>query len=159
MRDVAGIGTIDFNNKDVTINGNAHMSEIVVENDNKMIFGGGGNTEFWPGSQRYNNFRVNKDSGNDTVWVAVDGSNDTVRFVKMNVQKGVFSASVVDVSGDADFSGGTLEASLIKLTGAEIASMSSGSNTLQSVVINKSGGGELSFQDDRSGFCRFFYWY
>nr|NQU92382.1 hypothetical protein [Bacteroidota bacterium] len=46
--------SLNANNYNLTTTGNVHISEASITNDNQLIFGGGENTEFMPGTQRYN---------------------------------------------------------------------------------------------------------
>ena len=140
-------GQLNANNKNMQIAGDADLSGGTLSNDDQISFTGSENTSvvFDP-DYRYNFIDWDKEDPNAEIDINLPDPNDTWKVKDMTLSQGTINAESVrmDVSGDADLSGGIISAERIIFTGTLDSQLNSGTNTISHLVIDKEGEGRLA---------------
>jgi len=131
-------GNLDANNKNIEISGDANLENGNLSNDNKITFTGSGNsTVEFNDSYRYNHVETDKDLS--TVEVIMTPRSKIYKFKNFTVNNGkvVATGNEVDITGDADYSGGDLDTDKITYTGSSNSTVTPGDGRQENVVVNK----------------------
>ncbi|MCF8349936.1 MAG: T9SS type A sorting domain-containing protein [Bacteroidales bacterium] len=153
MRDLfMGKGAlIDANNETIIFNGNVDISEGVLVDDHELEFSGSTSTSAVIDPDfRYNHIDWNKEDPNAEIDINIPANSDSWKAKNITLQQGTVNAdgTRINLSVEVDISGGTLNADGLDFNGTDNSQMTSGSNILNSVIVDKDGNAAVDLQDD-----------